>query len=705
MRRKSRGWRWAFFVLIVSVLFLNACGGNKPTNTVGPPATVTLTAAGQTTVSLTTGDVFQLTISIKDAQNRDVFSVPPTFTTTNPAVQVSNGGVLCAGTWDSLTTPIVCTPATVGPGGAPTNVTATAGGITSAAVNVFVHQKIDRIVIDAVPSPAPACVAQGGTGQFKATARNKAGDDITASVGQINWQLTAGQVATASTVTTGPAASGGGTDPITLTAKLPGKTQVIASANNLAGQVNSETATFIECPIARIDVTPAPPITLSGAAATQQMTATAIDTTGATVATTGGTTDNPAATLTWVTTPTAVATVSGTGLVTGQFAGTSGLVAACIPNTCNINLEPVSSDVVPITVSGTSSTTAYAVAVDGTTLVPINTSNNTLGTAINLPANQKKNSMVFSSNGARLFVGTDGGMLIIDANANTIASNITNAPGKVLAVSPDGNQALVADAGGGIVRLFNGTANTVTAFFVANASTAAYTLDGSKVYILGGDSSDNHNKLFVQLGSNAPSVFTLPGNSNDLTLLASGSAAFIANGNNSRVLVCNNSIANGPTGTPKLVRSTPDGKQILTANDTNIAAFDVTVTPAGGSAPSACPTVGESALAPHTIGSSAAPDQLLITPDSTKAFVTSRARAGAIVAYDVGANAAAGSPSTVTLTGGTAGTTTGGITPDSKFLYVGGTDNKIHVIDITAGTDTAQIDLTFTPDFVAMRPR
>jgi hypothetical protein len=294
-------------------------------------------------------------------------------------------------------------------------------------------------------------------------------------------------------------------------------------------------------------------------------------------------------------------------------------------------------------------------------------------------------------------------MLIIDANTNTLASNITNAPGKVLAVSPDGNQALISD--GGAVRLFNGTANTVTAFPVLNATAAVYTPDGSRAYIIGGDSSTNRNKLFVQLGSNAPSVFALPGDSNDLSLLANGNAVYIANTNDSRVRTCNNSIVNGPAGTPKFLRSTPDGKQVITANDTNVDAFDVTVTPTGGSAPSACPTISESALATHATGSSAAPSQLLVSPDSTKAFVTSKDRVGSIVAYDVGANAGAGSASTITLTGGTAGTTTGGITPDSKFLYVGGTDNKIHVIDIAGGSDSAQIDLTFTPDFVAVRPR
>ncbi|MCI0349166.1 MAG: WD40 repeat domain-containing protein, partial [Acidobacteriales bacterium] len=350
-------------------------------------------------------------------------------------------------------------------------------------------------------------------------------------------------------------------------------------------------------------------------------------------------------------------------------------------------------------------TTVYAVAEEGTTLIPINTSNNTAGTAINLPANQKKNSAVFAPNGSRLFLGTDGGLLSIDVNTNTLAANITNAPGKVLAVSPDSNLVLISDPGAAALRVFNGSAGTVSNFTVLNATAADFSPDGSKAYIVAGDSPTNRNKLLVLLGSNSPSTFTLPGDANDVTVLASGSAAYVATAQTSQVLTCNNSIQPGPGGAHTLVGSSFDGKQILGVTNTSINAFDVTVTPGGASSPSACPTVTPGPLATHSTGSNDTPAQLVIAPDSTKAFVTSRDRTGSVLAYDIGANAAAGTTSTISLAGGTAATTTGGVTPDSRTLYVGGTDNNVHVIDIATATDTAQVPVSFTPDFVAVRPR
>jgi len=153
-----------------------------------------------------------------------------------------------------------------------------------------------------------------------------------------------------------------------------------------------------------------------------------------------------------------------------------------------------------------------------------------------------------------------------------------------------------------------------------------------------------------------------------------------------------------------IIEALPNGKQMLGAAAGFIDAFDVTVT-AATSGSSACPSVAPEPLTQHTTSGSDVPTQLIVTPDSTKAFITSDTRLGSLQAYDVGANAAAGAPSTIALTGGSAGTTTGGVTLDSKTLYVGGTDNAVHVIDIATGTDSATpISLTFKPDFVAVRP-
>ncbi|MGH8459208.1 MAG: hypothetical protein ACRESV_07650 [Nevskiales bacterium] len=41
----------------------------------------------------------------------------------------------------------------------------------------------------------------------------------------------------------------------------------------------------------------------------------------------------------------------------------------------------------------------------------------------------------------------------------------------------------------------------------------------------------------------------------------------------------------------------------------------------------------------------------------------------------------------------------------SDRVYVGGSNNAVHRIDVGTATDAASIGLGFTPDLVAVRPR
>ena len=47
---------------------------------------------------------------------------------------------------------------------------------------------------------------------------------------------------------------------------------------------------------------------------------------------------------------------------------------------------------------------------------------------------------------------------------------------------------------------------------------------------------------------------------------------------------------------------------------------------------------------------------------------------------------------------------TGAATPDSLSVYVGGSDNTVHRIDVASESDANQIAVGFTPDLVAVRP-
>lgn len=728
--RQSRARSLALICSILLLVLLSACGGdNNGSTSVGPPATVTLNP--QPSVSLTAGDVLAVNVSVLDATGKTVLSQTASFTSSNPRIQIASSGtlgaLLCAGTWldaqnnPSLTSPIKCRAA--GSAGTPddppldgagiqANITATAGGITSNAVAVSVHLPVTSIeIITVSPTPAPACVKQTETVQFAAIAKgivNGTLTDITASVGNINWQVLTGQVATASPLTT--AGKIGGSDPTTVTAKLPGKTQIVASVNS-TNSVNSVPATFTECPVARIEITPAtgPPTTLSGAGATVQMSAKVFDTTGAEIT-------NPAPTLSWSSNPVAVSTVNASGLVTAALAGTSSIVAGCNPSSCNINLEPVFSSVASVTVEGSSSTTVYATSTSAATpslfVITANAGSPPApaGSApIPFPNNQKPNSLVFSPTGARAFFGSTAGLMVMDANNNTFIATVTTAPGKVLAVSPDGNTVLISDAGAAQLRVFTGNNNTVTNFNVPNATAAAFTPDGSKAYIVSGDKGQASSLFVFQSGAiSSLALGSAVGGDSALsdqfvTFLPNGSAAYVANGTTSRIRTCDNLIVSGPGANPLLVGAVPGKNQVLAIDPDNINAFDVTITEASGSVASACPTVSEGTPATHGTGNTALPKQLILTLDGNKAFVTSAARPGTLLAYDV----ASGIPSMIALVGpaaGTATTTTGGATLDSTRVFVGATDNQVHMIDVVSGTDTNQIDVGFTPELVAVRP-
>src|SRR5438270_2708783 len=428
--------------------FLAGCGGGSKAAAVGPVATITLAPSA---VSLNAGDVLQLQVSALDANKRSVFNQTITFTSSNPGIQVSNTGLLCAGTWDSLTTPINCKAATPP---ATTTVTASAQGKTSNVVPVNVHLPITSLT--AIPS-TNLCVSQGGAVTYTARALNGS-TDITSTVGAFAWSIDSSSVGSLANVTTlGSAAATN-----TATAKLPGVTQVHVSANN-ANIVTGIAATFSECPVASITVTPSGTTTLS-ATQTKQFTATVVDTLNAAVA------NLP---ITWSSSQPASVTVTSAGLATAVAAGTSSIVASCAPTNCNLGFnQPIFSSPPNslVTVSGSApATTVYATCnpCSGQTpafpLVPISTSTNTAGTAISLP--QQPLSLTFNSAGTKAYLGSANGLMIFDAATNVVTATVSNAPGRVLAISPDGNQIITSSGDAttaGALFVFNQSANSVT---------------------------------------------------------------------------------------------------------------------------------------------------------------------------------------------------------------------------------------------------
>ena len=169
---------------------------------------------------------------------------PITFLSGNPAVvTIAANGIACAGTWDSLASPQVCTP---GPAGV-AQITAIAQGVSSPPTTVYVHQHIDSISISPVPTqanPTAPCVTKGQTFEYAAKALSR-GSDITSTVGQFNWTSLDPTVVTLSTTVNGLFQS-----QAQATAMLPGVSSMFASV----GSVNSASFNFVTCPVQSISL-------------------------------------------------------------------------------------------------------------------------------------------------------------------------------------------------------------------------------------------------------------------------------------------------------------------------------------------------------------------------------------------------------------------------------------------------------------------
>jgi len=545
----------------------------------------------------------------------------------------------------------VCTP---GPAGnAQINITS---GSLSAKVPVYTHGRVDSVRI----SPATVdCRSAGQTQQLTGQAFSN-GVDITSQVGPFTW------------TSTGPVTASVDGNGV-VTAQQPGTVQIFASVSG----VSSVPATFVTCGVKAIN------IHVSGASGTsfnlstggtQQLAADVTDTAGNSI--------SPS--LLWISLQPASATVNNGGLVTAVAAGTAGVIATCSPP-CNAGLTSVYSNVALASVSGSSATTVYATGTGTTSLIPIATSSNTAGTAITLPGTP--NSFLFDRQGAKGYLGSSNGLMVLATSTNTVTANV-GAPGKVLAVSPDGTRVVVASSS--TVYLFS--TGSVQALSIAGATAADFSPDNLKAFIVAG------SNLYVLQAGTALLTLPLSAAAPDVSFLASGAFAYLAGGAASAVTAratCDASLADtaATAGSPALLKPLPGGSGMLAADSPGLDVITATTDRAG------CPPSLSDTASFHDFGQGAfAAKQLLVLPSGTKAYVFSDL--AKLLVYDV----TGGTVSTIPLAGG-ATPLSGGSTLDSATLYVGGSDNAVHRIDVASGTDAQQINLSFTPDLVAVRPQ
>jgi hypothetical protein len=631
---------------------LAGCGGSKKAAT----ASNTIRVA-PTTLSLNLGDVAAISASVVDANGATV-SNPAilTYSSSNTAVaNVSTGGLVCAGKWDANF--IVCDTTGVQPGTA--NITVTSGSLT-ATVPVFIHLHIDRVTI----SPATVnCVSSTQTQQLTAKAFSN-GVDITSSVGPFTWNSLSVDVATVD--------SNG-----LVTGKTPGAAGIVASVT----AVNSQSAAWVTCPVQTINIHlasgPGTTFSLGAAGNTVNLAADVLDSHGIAVS----------VPLTWSSTRPAVANVNGAALVTAVAPGTTTISADCA-SSCNIGLASEYSNAVVGTVAGTSASTVYATGTATTSLVPIDTGTNAAGTAITLPF--MPNSLLFNFSGTTAYLGSSSGLMAVDTTANTVTQN-TGAPGTVLAISPDNNRVIVAGASTVFV-LGVGSGVGSEASSIASATAADFTPDSRGAYIVAGNTL-----YFWTPGSFRP--VTLSSVATGVKFLPNGPFGYLVGGGATNGVTaratCDNSLADSilTPGAPTLLAPLPDASAVVVVDSPGIDVITVNTTRAG------CPPPLSDTLASVNFGAgSFTARQLIVLPDGSKAFVTSDQ--GKLLGFTTATSA----PFTIPLVGG-ANAFTGGTTLDGTKLYVGGSDNTVHRIDVASNTDAQQIGVSFKPDLVAVRPK
>jgi hypothetical protein len=701
------------------------------------PASIKLTPAE--TASMEVGSILSFSGSPENSKGV-AFAEPVSYQSSNPAVlTIASNGNACAGTWNSLGAPQICTPGPVGTA----QVVATSMGISSPPTTVYVHQHIDSVVVSPVPTspptPPPPCISKGLTANYQASAFSR-GTDITATVGTFTWQTLNTTVAIPNAVTLSNPVSGLLPGQMQATAVTPGMTSIFASISS----VNSVPVNFITCPVQSITLTvngssSNPVIVSKGGSKT--ITATVLDTLGATITGTF---------LTWSSSDPAIAAVSSTGGVTTPQAGGASIIASCTPPTCNIGILPVLPiypesvvDLIVTPTTATQSSTAYVASTGcGTTegcvsaTIPITTAasttspGTTVGAPINLPATP--NSLVFDRQGRFAYLGTDRGdlgtkgLMVLNPTANSATvSEFTSVTGKVLAVSPDGNTVIVSDTLATPNQVFiftsNGTSHSSVALNITGATAADFSPDNLKAYIVAGST------LYIFSALEALKSISLGPSGTigtDVSFLSNGafgyvgtcaSAGGVCSPSPSSIIVrraCDNGLASTvPTpGIPSFIKALPDSTHVVAVDSPGIDLIDVS------SAPTGCTPPVSNSLTSFLLGAGDfVATQLLVAPDGSRAYVISGS-VPKVMIFNIGDQTA---PS-VALTGA-ATPIRATLTPDGTLLYVAANDGQVHLLSTVANSDILQISfppgtasqptglcsgVTFTclPDLIAVKP-
>lgn len=751
------------------------CSAGDSGPVVGQVANITISQSLATIgESLNYGQIGQtLSASATDCKGSAVSVTSFTYASSDLSIADINPstGQVCAGTWNRFTGGGVpdftfCTP--------PANpsstkfvayVTATAQGASSNQVPIYVHPVVTSVEL-AVPQttcsatdptsnccPANAttagvpgydlvsCISQNKSAQLAAKVyagggSGSLGTNITCQVGHISFTPQGATNIVTIDQSTGIA-----------TANQPGSATITATiANNGSGNT---AGFFATCPPASIALTaPGNP----GASISvpinnlQPLTAEVRDTNG-----------NPITGLSLefnTTSPRILPT--GSSSATPAFAGTATVTAVCQPSSCNPspfseigfdgNGQPLTSNGITITATGTSSSVIYAGSTSSQYIYPLDFTTNQPPSLVKLP--YVPNSMVISQDGSAIYLGSDFGLMTYTTANNGVSAANVLIPGKVLAISPDNGTLVVTDRVRQTVSLVSNS-GAITSTYGGVATAAQFSPDSQTVYITTGSAS----QLLVHSAYLGWQSITTSEAYNDVAVVVPHIGAYFAGpkGIEGRSYCASTQLAS--TGTPPTtintfypladanavvndhITATTDGAHILgatatapaTLNDTLFTPPTQTITTTSGTtvktiAP--CPLPTQTQIAPGYFGSTSTPHPLtginanaingvVAASNSSVAFVTYNGTSGLLPLYVP----RTGALSFVTLSGGAAtAPVSGAFSTDNQTFYTGTSgDNKIHLITVqgTSATDSSTLSPNLpdvngnivAPNLLVQRPK
>ena len=722
MRRSAFGQLTIVVPILFLVASLGGCSGGNPINTVTYPVPASITISPAPYLSMEIGTYQSFAPSVLSSTKTSI-TEPVNYQSSNTAVlTVANNGLACAGSWDSLSSPAICTPGSVGVA----QVTANAQGVSSPATTVYVHQHIDKVVVSFLPTPnqpppANPCYSVGQTANYQAQAFIN-GVDITSTVGVFGWQTSVTNVAAVNI--SDPALLPG---QVQVTAKVPGLTPLFATIGN----VNSLPINFTTCPVQAITLA-----VTSATSTSRTITPTVLDTLGNQIA---------GVPLTWSSSnPGSVSVSAAGGATASSTGGGATIIASCTPPTCNSGILP-SLPVYPenvvtlfVATTGTTQSASATVYVSSdscgtidncfSTVVPITAPANTLGNFVNLPATP--NSLFFNGQGSTAYIGTDSGrfgtvgLAVVNTSDNTV-SQLVSVPGKVLAVSPDGSKVIISDTspedGPNHVFVLDTATNTSPTFQITGATAAAFSPDSLKAYIVAG------SNLYLYSKVDGLRTIPLSAPANDVAFLSEGAFAYVAGGSPSAVSVwrtCDGGSADTVSVpvVPTFIQTLPGAAKLLPSNsDTQNTFHLLAVVPPDmdiigvNTTPSGCtPPLSDEPVSSFNLGQgNFVATQLIISQNGSTAYVIA-SNVSSVLVFNI-----AGQTSSTIPLSGNAMPLNAALTPDGTLLYVGANDGTVHVVNTQAGGDVQQISfpeglcknsaglpfgIPCNPDLVAVKP-